>query len=207
MSKSKDTFDFQSAVDALRSGQDLGGENGVLTPLIKKLTEAAMTAEIEEHLSQEEEPNRKNGYSKKTIKTSQGSFELEAPRDRSGTYDPKLIKKNQTHLTDELERKILSMYGSGMSYQDIRSHIQEMYDMDVSNGTLSAITDKLLPEIKAWQSRPLESLYPIVWLDAIHFKVKDNGRFVSKAVYTLLGVNPEGRKELLGLYLSESEGG
>jgi len=199
-------FNFQAAVDALRSGQDLNGENGILTPLIKQLTEAAMKAELEQHLDSDDQPNRKNGSTSKTIKSPSGCFELETPRDRSGSFEPQLVKKNQTHLTDELERKILSMFSVGMSYQDIRSHIQEMYRLHMSNGTLNAITDKLLPELKAWQQRPLEAVYPIVWLDAIHYKVKDNGRFVSKAVYTLLGLTIEGKKELLGLYLSESEG-
>lgn len=203
MSKS---FDFQAAVDALRSGQDLNGENGILTPLIKQLTEAAMKAELEQHLNSDDQPNRKNGSTSKTIKSPSGSFELDTPRDRASTFEPQLIKKNQTQLTDELERKILSMFSVGMSYQDIRAHVQEMYALHVSNGTLNAITDKLLPELKEWQQRPLESVYPIVWLDAIHYKVKDNGRYVSKAVYTLLGLTIEGKKELLGLYLSESEG-
>lgn len=200
------TFDFDSAVEALRSGQDLNGAKGILTPLIKQLTEAAMVAELEQHLEKETVPNRKNGVSRKTIKSPSGSFELDTPRDRAGTFQPQIIKKNQTHLTDELERKIISMFSSGMSYQDIRAHVKDMYDMDLSNGTVNAITDKLIPELKEWQQRPLERIYPIVWLDAIHFKVKDNGRFVSKAVYTLLGLNLEGHKELLGLYLSESEG-
>ena len=206
MSKSKQPFDFQAAVEALRSGQDLNGENGILTPLIKQLTEAAMQGELEAHLANEEIANRKNGTTGKTIKSTSGNFELQTPRDRAGTFEPQIIKKNQTYLTDELERKILSMFSSGMSYQDIRDHIKDMYDMDLSNGTLNAITDKLIPELKEWQQRPLEAVYPVVWLDAIHYKVKDNGRYVNKAVYTLLGLTLEGHKELLGLYLSESEG-
>ena len=206
MSNKKPSFDFQVAVDALRSGQDLNGENGVLTPLIKQLTEAAIQAELEQHLAESEHPNRKNGTSTKTIKSPSGSFELKAPRDRAGSFEPQIIKKNQTYLTDELERKILSMFASGMSYQDIRAHVHDMYDLEVSNGTINAVTDQLLPKLKEWQQRPLENVYPVVWLDAIHFKVKDNGRFVGKAVYTLLGLTLEGKKELLGLYLSESEG-
>lgn len=206
MSDTKQPFDFQAAVEALRSGQDLNGKDGLLTPLIKQLTEAAMQAELEQHIDESQKPNRKNGRSKKTIKSTTGSFELDAPRDRAGTFEPQIIKKNQTHLTDELERKVLSMFSVGLSYQDIRTHVKEMYDLDVSKGTLNAVTDKLIPELKEWQQRPLERVYPVVWLDAIHFKVKDNGRFVNKAVYTLLGLTLEGQKELLGLYLSESEG-
>jgi transposase-like protein len=115
-----------------------------------------------------------------------------------------LIKKHQTHLTDEIERKILSLFALGSSYQDISGHIAEMYDIDVSSATISAVTDKLIPELREWQQRPLESHYPFVWLDVIHHKVKDDGRYVSKAVYTVLGLNIEGKKEVLGLYVSKS---
>lgn len=200
------TFDFDAALKALRSGQDLNGENGILTPLIKQLTEAALKAELEQHIEQDPSPNRKNGTTRKTVKSLSGSFELATPRDRAGSFEPQLIKKNQTYLTDELERKILSMFAHGMSYQAIREHVKEMYGMDVSNGTLNAITDKLIPELKSWQERELDAIYPLVGLDAIHYKIKENGRFISKAVYTILGLTIEGKKELLGLYLSETEG-
>ena len=200
------SFDFEQALKALQSGQDLNGKNGILTPLIKQLTEAALKAKLDQHLDSDEQPNRKNGSTTKTVKSTTGSFELDTPRDRAGNFEPQLVKKHQTKLTDELDRKILSMYALGMSYQDIASHVSEMYDLDVSHATISAVTDKLIPELKEWQQRPLESHYPFVWLDAIHYKVKDNGRYVSKAVYTILGLNIEGKKELLGLYLSESEG-
>lgn len=199
-------FDFDAALKALCSGQDLNGENGILTPLIKQLTEAALKAELEQHIENDPAPNRKNGSTRKTIKSTSGNFELNTPRDRAGTFEPQLVKKNQTHLTDELERKILSMFAQGMSYQAIRDHVQEMYDINVPNGTINAITDKLIPELKAWQERELEPIYPIVWLDAIHYKIKDNRRFVMKVVYTILGVNLEGKKELLGIYLSDNEG-
>lgn len=199
-------FDFDAALKALRSGQDLNGENGILTPLIKQLTEAALKAEVEQHIENDPGPNRKNGSTRKTIKSTSGNFELNTPRDRAGTFEPQLIKKHQTHLTDELERKILSMFAQGMGYQAIRDHVQDMYGINVPNGTINAITDKLIPELKAWQERDLEAIYPIVWLDAIHYKIKENGRFIMKAVYTILGVNLEGKKELLGIYLSDHEG-
>ena len=142
------------------------------------------------------------------MKTSSGSFELDTPRDRQGTFEPQLVKKHQTHLTDEIDRKILGLFAIGMSYQDISQHIHEMYGIDVSNASISAITDKVIPELKQWQSRPLDAIYPIVWLDAIHYKVKDKdtGVYRHQAVYTILAVNTEGHKELIGLYLSESEG-
>lgn len=199
-------FNIDDAIKALKSGQDLTGKDGVLTPLIKQLTEAALQAELEQHLEIDEQPNRKNGSSKKTVKSSVGAFELDTPRDRSGSFEPKLVKKNQTKLTDEIDRKILSMFSLGMSYRDIRGHVEDMYGIDVSEATITSITDRLIPELKEWQQRPLDTLYPFVWLDAIHYKVKDDGRYVSKAIYTILGLNVEGKKELLGLYLSESEG-
>ena len=199
-------FDFNKALKALQNGQDLTGKDGILTPLIKQLTEAALKAEVESHLQADETSNRKNGYSRKTMKSPSGSFELETPRDRAGTFEPQLIKKHQTHLTDEIERKIISLFGLGMSYQDIAAHVAELYGLDVSHATISAVTDKLIPELEQWQQRPLASFYPFVWLDAIHYKVKQDGRYESQAVYTVLALNLEGKKEVLGLYLSPNEG-
>jgi transposase-like protein len=199
-------FDFEQALEALKAGKPITGKDSVLSALIKQLTEAALEAEIDTHLAQEISANRKNGKSRKTMKSSSGSFELETPRDRSGTFEPQLIKKHQTHVSDEIETKILSMYGRGMSYRDIAGHVEELYGISVSTATLSAITDKIIAEVKEWQQRPLESHYPFVWMDAIHYKIRDNGRYVSKAIYTILGLNMEGKKEVLGLYLSESEG-
>ena len=199
-------FNFEEALEALRNGQDLTGKDGILTPLIKQLTEAALKAEMETHLAQEEAPNRKNGSSKKTIKSPSGSFELETPRDRSGTFEPQLVKKHQTHLSNEIERKVLSLFALGNSYQDIAGHIADLYGLSLSSATISAVTDKLLPELEQWRNRPLQSHYPFLWLDAIHYKVKEDGRYVQKAVYTVLGLTLEGKKEILGLYLSESEG-
>jgi len=199
-------FDMQAAINALREGKCLNGKDGILTPLIKQLTEAAMGAELDNHLASDTHPNRKNGSTPKTMKSGAGEFELNTPRDRAGSFEPQIVKKHQTHLTDELERKIIGLFGLGNSYQDIRGHIEEIYGMSISNGTLNAITDKLIPELQAWRERDLETIYPIVWLDAIHYKIKEHGRYVSKAVYTILGLNIEGKKELLGLYLSDQEG-
>lgn len=199
-------FDFNETIKGLRAGQKLTGKDGLLTPLIKQLTEAALKAELDAHLAAEETPNRKNGNTSKTIKTTSGSFELDTPRDRAGTFEPQLIKKHQTTLTDEIESKILGLFALGMSYDDITQHIAELYGLSVSAATISTITDKLLPELRQWQQRPLQALYPFVWLDAIHYKIKEEGRYVGKAVYTVLALNLEGKKEILGLYLSESEG-
>lgn len=208
------TFNFDDALKQLQSGKPLTGLDGILTPLIKQLTEAALQAELDQHLAQQRQPdesstaNRKNGYTRKTIKAPSGNFELDTPRDREGSFEPQLVKKHQTRLTDEIDRKILGLFAIGMSYQDISQHIHEMYGIDVSNATISGITDKVIPELRQWQSRPLDAIYPIIWLDAIHYKVrnKDTGLYRNQAVYTILAVNTEGHKELIGLYLSESEG-
>lgn len=199
-------FDFDKALEALQAGKKLTGKDSVLGPLIKQLIEAALSAELEQHLESETQPNRKNGKTSKTIKHPSGSFELDAPRDRNGTFEPQLIKKGQTTLTDEIDKKILSMFSMGMSYRDINKHVEDMYGINVSSGTINSVTDKLIPELKAWQQRPLDCHYPMVWLDAIHYKVKEDGRYISKAVYTLLALNMQGKKEILGLHLSENEG-
>jgi putative transposase len=206
MPKDNEDFDFQKALKAIRSGKPITGKDGVLTPLIKNLTEAALEGELGSHLGQEIAANRRNGKSKKTIKSLNGSFELDVPRDRAGTFSPQLIKKHQTTISDEIEEKIIAMYGLGMSYKDISYHLEDIYGIAISQGTLTAITDKIIHTVKEWQARPLESIYPIVWLDAIHYKIREDGKVHSKAVYTILGVTIEGRKEVLGLYISENEG-
>lgn len=199
-------FDFNEALSGLQAGKGLTGKDGILTPLIKQLTEAALKAELEQHLKQSIEPNRKNGSTSKTVKTGSGSFELNTPRDRNGSFEPQLIKKNQTKLTAEIDHKILSLFSHGMSYRDIKRHVEDIYGIEVATGTINAVTDQLLDELSNWRERPLESHYPIVWMDAIHYKIKEEGRYVGKAIYTLLGLNLRGEKEILGLYLSENEG-
>ena len=206
MSKQQIYFDLNQTLEDLKAGKPMNGKDGFLTPLIKQLTEAALKAEQQQHLDTDEQPNRKNGYTSKTIKSASGSFELDTPRDRAGTFEPQFIKKNQTHLTDDLERKIIALYAHGNSYQSIREQLKDFYDIDFSNGTLNAVTDKLLPELQSWRERDLDPVYHIVWLDAIHCKIRENGRYVSKAFYTILALNIEGKKEPIGLYLSDAEG-
>ena len=206
MTQEDNEFDFSLALKEIQGGKPLLGVEGILTPLIKKLTEAALEGELDSHLGREITANRRNGKSRKTIKSLNGNFELQTPRDRNGSFTPHLVKKHQTSLNDEIEQKIIAMYGLGMSYQDISGHLKEIYGLEVSTGTLSAITDKIIQTVKEWQARPLASIFPIVWLDAIHYKMRENGKVVGKAVYTILGVNLEGRKEVLGLYISEHEG-
>ena len=200
------TLDLTDALEQIKAGAKIDGKDGVLAPLIKQLTEAALQAELESHLTTEINKNRKNGKSTKIMKSSVGEFELEIPRDRNGSYEPQIVKKHQTHISDHIEEKILSLYALGNSYSQISEHIQELYGIEFSKATISAVTDKVIPLLKEWQQRPLESIYPFVWLDAIHYKIKENGKYISKAVYTILGVGLNGKKEILGLYLSENEG-
>ena len=200
------TLDLTDALEQIKAGAKIDGKDGVLAPLIKQLTEAALQAELESHLTREINKNRKNGKSTKTMKSSVGEFELDIPRDRNGSYEPQIVKKHQTHMSDHIEQKILSLYALGNSYSQISEHIEEMYGIEFSKATISAVTDKVIPLLKEWQQRPLESIFPFVWLDAIHYKIKENGRYISKAVYTILGVGLNGKKEILGLHLSENEG-
>jgi len=199
----------QQALAALKDDPDkLMGKDGLLTKLYKQLLEKAMEGEIDHHMLYEETEvkNRKNGKTKKTVRTTGGSFELETPRDRNNSYEPEIVKKRQVFLGGEVEKKILSLYAFGMSYKDICEHIEEMYGVEVSPALISAVTDKLIPEVESWQNRPLDECYPMIWMDAMHFKVREDGRVKSKAVYVIIGLNDQGIKEVMGLYISESEG-
>jgi putative transposase len=202
-------FDYRTfekeAVKRLQNGEPLEGKNGVLAPLLKRLIEAGLNGEMDAHLN-DVEPNRRNGKTSKQVKTSFGTVDISTPRDRNSTFEPLLLPKRQTSLGDALDHKVISLYGKGMSYSDICKHLEDMYGVNVSPSTLSSITDRIIEEVKAWQSRPLETVYPFVWLDAIHYKVKEDGAIKTKAVYCILAVNREGIKDLLGLYISENEG-
>lgn len=197
----------KEAAEQLRQGKSLTGEGGIFTPLIKQVIEAALEGELDDHLLQtrKAENNRRNGHTQKNLKSSLGGIEIFAPRDRAGSFEPQTIEKRQTLLPSDLEDKILGLYGLGMSYSDIQTHLTEMYGISVSDGTINAITDRVIPAIREWQSRPLESVYVIVWMDAIHFKIREDGRVITKAVYSVLGVNTKGEKEVLGLYLGQNE--
>lgn len=161
---------------------------------------------MEEHLKQSEDDNRKYGKVSKTIKTGEGQFELTTSRDRNSSFEPQIIKKRETVLADSLQERIIGMYGLVISLRDISAHIKQMYGVEISHDTLSGITDRIIPAIREWQSRPLEEVYCIVWMDAIHYKVRDEGKVKSRAVYNILAINKEGRKDLLGIYVSENEG-
>jgi putative transposase len=210
MEKKKKVFDYkgfeEEAIRKLQEGKPLEGKDGVLAPLIKRLVEAGLKGEMHAHLTESKSKNRRNGKAGKQVKTAFGQVEINTPRDRDSSFEPQLIAKRQTTLGDALDHKIISLYGRGMSYSDICKHLEELYGLTVSPATLSAITDCVIEEVKTWQNRPLESVYPFVWLDAIHYKVKEDGSIKTKAVYCLLGVTREGIKDLLGLYISENEG-
>ena len=197
----------EKAAELLREGKPLTGADGIFTPLIKEVLEASLEGELETHLSREKitRSNRRNGHTQKNLKSSLGTFEISTPRDRDGSFTPMTIEKRQTQLPGDLEDKILGLYGLGMSYNDIQSHLEEMYGISVSDGTLNNITDRIIPAIREWQSRILEPIYAIVWMDAMHFKIREDGKVRSKAVYSVLGVNLEGNKEVIGLYLSDNE--
>lgn len=212
MQKKKEAFDYEAlkkkTLEQFRSGKDLFSKGGAFAPLLKEFLEAALQSELDEHLEGEDETvqNRKNGYTTKQLKTASGTIELDTPRDRNSDFSPDIVKKRETILANSLESKIIGMYGLGMSFRDISSHIKDMYDTDISAATLSSITDKVIPLVKEWQSRPLDSVYCMVWLDAMHYKVKEDGRVTTRCVYNILGITLEGRKEVLGMYISESEG-
>jgi len=198
----------KKALDQFMSGKSLFGKDGAFAPMLKNFIEKALESEMVDHLDDNERStgNKRNGKGKKTIKSGFGTFDVETPQDRSSSFEPELVKKRQTILADNLSDKIIGLYGLGMSYRDISAHIKQMYDTDISHTVLSQITDRIIPELKAWQNRPLNSLYCIVWLDAMHYKVKVEGKIVHKALYNIMGIDTEGRKEVLGIYLSESEG-
>ena len=149
--------------------------------------------------------NSRNGHSEKTLKTSLGDLELSIPRDRKGEFEPQLVKKNQTSLSGDIEEKLLTMYAKGMSTSDIESHIRDIYGLTVSDNTISRVTDKILPVVKEWQVRPLEVIYAVVFLDAIHFHVRSEGQIIKKAVYVAIGVQMDGIRDVLGMWVGENE--
>lgn len=208
----KEDFDYEefkrSALNKLRNKEPGVTAENLFKPLFKQFVEEALEAEMDEHLNAEErlEGNRKNGKSIKTVKSSSGSFDLSTPRDRLGTFDPQLVGKRQTLISQEIEDKVLRLYSKGLSVRDITEHIEEMYGFTLSATTLSHITDRVIPLIQEWQQRGLESAYCFAWFDAMFYKVRVEGKVVTKALYNIIAVNPSGVKELLGIYIADSEG-
>ncbi len=195
-----------------KSPADMFGDDGLLQQLTKAVVERALQGEMTHHLGYEKHSsagqnsgNSRNGKSKKTIKGKRGQIEIEVPRDRASEFEPQLIRKGQTRF-DGFDDKIISMYSRGMTCREIQAHLQEIYSVAVSPDLISTVTDAVIDEVRSWQSRPLDAVYPILYLDALQVKVKDQGRVSNKAIYLAIGVNMQGLKEVLGLWASENEG-
>ena len=179
------------------------GRVGLLTQMTKELIQVSLQGEMD---ALESGANRRNGLTSKTMKTGPGAFELEVPRDRNGSFEPQLMKKRQTILNEELDQKILALYGLGTNYSWILEHLLDIYGVEVSPTTIFAVTDRLVPQMAEWRARPLESAYAVVFLDAIFFKTKQDNKVSTKVVYNIMGIKPSGYKEILGFYACMSEG-
>src|SRR3569623_834511 len=208
MPRRKDPRIPDAILDQLLAGADPRTAlepNGLIDDLKKARAERVLNAEMDHHLAGEEPGNRRNGYGKKTVITDTGRIELAVPRDRLASFDPQLIARYQRRFPG-FDDKIISMYARGMSTREIQGHLRELYGIEVSPDLISAVTDAVLDEVAEWQDRPLEALYPLVFLDAIRVKVRDEGTVRNKAVYVALGVRPDGTKEVLGLWIEQTEG-
>lgn len=197
---------FESGVD----GTAILGQGGLLKELTKGILERALKAEMDDHLGykpyeRSDSENARNGSYTKTLTTEQGAFNIEVPRDREGEFEPAIVPKRTTRITG-LDRKILTLYAKGMSLSDIQQQLYELYEVEVSESLISRVTDEILDEVKSWQNRPLESVYPIVFFDCIVVKVRQDKRIINKAVYIALGIDTSGLKDVLGLWISENEG-
>jgi putative transposase len=207
-----DTKLIDTLLKGYKNPDDIVGKNGLLKQLTKALLERAMSAELTEHVGYEKHDpagnnsgNSRNGSSKKKLKGEFGEFELETPRDRNGSFEPRIIAKNQTRFTG-FDDKIISMYSRGMTTREIEGHLKEMYGVEVSPTLISSVTEAVMDEVKAWQSRPLEETYAILYLDALRVKIRDGGHVQNKAIYVAIAVNMQGNKEVLGLWAAENEG-
>ena len=205
-------YDLEKELDKCETMEDLTGQNGLIQKLIGGMVEKMLEKEMEEHLGYEKHAvkgnntgNSRNGKNKKTLQSAHGPIEIEVPRDRESGFEPKLIKKRQRNISS-FDDKIISMYARGMTTRDIQGHIKDLYGADISPAMVSSITDKVLDVAHEWQSRPLSNIYPIIFFDAIHYKVREGSKVVTKAAYTCLGINIEGYKEILGAWIGESEG-
>lgn len=205
-------LDYQAEVRKCKTMEDVVGKNGLMQKLFKDIIQQLLEAEMEEHLgrerherSNEANPNYRNGYSFKTIESSFGEVGLDIPRDRKAQFEPKVVKKYET-VCNELDKKIIGLYACGMSVRDIQSEMEELYGIDVSPAMISKITDKVVEAAAEWQSRELDEIYPIVYMDAMHFKVRDDNKIVSKAAYICMALDMKGKKDILGIWIGESEG-
>ena len=209
-------IDYEAEIKKCKTLEDVTGKNGLLQRLFKDVMQQLLEAEMKETIGrgkyerksesyEDEEKNYRNGYSKKNVRSSFGNVELNIPRDRKAEFEPIAVKKYQTDC-NEFDKKIISLYARGMSTRDIQAELNELYGIDVSPSMISNITDKVLGSAAEWQNRMLDEVYPIVYMDAIHFKVRDDHRIVTKAAYICLGVDMDGYKDILGIWIGESEG-
>ena len=208
-------FDYNSEVKKCKTIDDVLGKNGLVQRLVKDVLENILEAEMDEHLGRDKyqrqsdiepsERNYRNGYSQKNLRSSFGTVDLDIPRDRKSEFEPQIVKKYET-VCNELDKKIISLYAKGMTTSDIQAEIEDLYGITISPSMVSKITDKVIPTANEWQNRMLDKIYPIVYLDAMYFKVRSNGKIVNKAVYICLGYTMEGYKDILGLWVDEAEG-
>lgn len=199
----------KEVMEGLKSGKPLFGKNGAFAPLIEDIINAVLEGEMDAHMAEKspEDGNRRNGHMRKQVRTSVGEITVSTPRDRDGSFEPQMLKKRETILAENMSDQIIGMYALGAGTREISDWMEETVGTSVSAETISAVTDRVLPELRAWKERPLDEVYAIIWLDAIHYKVKDErGVSTSRAVYNVIGVNRAGKKELLGMYVSHSEG-
>lgn len=208
----KVSFNLQEEMSKCKTMEDITGKNGLFKRMLKEMTEQMLEAELTGHLGYEKHSpdghnsgNSRNGHTGKTVRSGFGEVSLDTPRDRQGTFEPQLVKKGQTDITD-FDEKIISMYAKGMTTRDIQEHVKDFYGVDISPTFVSNVTDKVLELVAQWQARPLESVYPIVFFDAIYYKVRQDGRIISKAAYTCLGIDLKGHKDVLGIWIGEKEG-
>ncbi|AKN33214.1 transposase [Clostridium carboxidivorans P7] len=205
-------IDLKKELNKCKSMEDLVGKNGLMQRLFGGIIQQFLEAEMEEHLGREkyerqngEDRNYRNGYSSKNIRTSFGEVGVNVPRDRKANFEPKIVKKYET-VCNELDKKVIGLYARGMSVDDIKSEIDELYGVDISPSMISKITDKVMDTANAWQNRALDPMYPIVYMDAVHFKVRDQHRIVSKAAYICMALDVKGYKDILGIWVGEQEG-
>ena len=209
----KEEVDFNifkaQILEEIKAGKPLFGKDGALAPMIENIVNAVLEGEMDAHLTQEsrESGNRRNGKMQKQVQTPVGDITVTTPRDRDASFDPQFIKKRETMLSEGVADRIIGLYALGTSTRDISNWLEETVGTSVSAETISSITDRVLPELEAWRNRSLDEVYPIVWLDALHYKVMDEkNRVVSRAIYNVLGIDKDGHKDLLGMYVSKSEG-
>lgn len=206
------TFDVQEALGQCKTLEDISGKNGLLKRMLKDMTEQILAAEMTDHLGYGKHSidghnsgNSRNGKTEKNVRSGFGDFSLETPRDRNSTFEPGIVKKRQNDISD-FDGKIISMYAKGMTVRDIQEHLKDYYGVEVSPTTISNITDKVMSLVAEWQARPLSPVYAIIFFDAIHFNVRHEGKVVNKAAYICLGVDLQGHKDVLGLWVGENEG-